>query len=195
MNADEWTLSLQALLPPGAAWPRDPDAVLTHLLAGCADGLSRIDGRALDLLEEADPRATFEMLGDWETEAGLPDLCTGQPETLQERRAQLVGRITGRGGQSRAYYIALAATLGFGVTIEEHGLFRADAGQCDITPLNEDGWAYAWTIHAPETTETLFRGDQSTTEEPLLAFGNRRLECAIRRASPAHTVPLFAYGG
>ena len=39
-NSDAYLAQLQALLPPGRAWPREPDAVLTKLLHAFADALA-----------------------------------------------------------------------------------------------------------------------------------------------------------
>lgn len=186
---------LQALLPPGRLWRRDAGSNLTRLLRAISRGLVRKHQRILRMREEADPRTAYELLPEWEDLLGLPDPCTGESETLQERRAIAAARWTAKGGQSRAHYIDLAAALGVPITIEEFGQFRCDASECDVDPLNEDAWAYTWVVHAPEVTEIPFRCDESTTEEPLLTFGNAPLECTIRRAAPAHTIVHFAYGG
>lgn len=69
---------LRALMPSGAAWPRHDDARLSQLLSGFSAELARIDGRALQLFDEIDPRTTAEMLLDWERVAGLPDPCAQQ---------------------------------------------------------------------------------------------------------------------
>jgi len=65
MRADDYLHQLQALLPSGPAWPRDRDAVLTQLLAAFAEEFARIDARTAQLIEEADPRATYDLLADW----------------------------------------------------------------------------------------------------------------------------------
>lgn len=193
-DADGFTAQLQALLPTGPAWPRSADATLTALIRAMADGLARCDARATMLLDELDPRVTFEMLTDWEAEAGLPDPCAGQPETLQERRAAVTAKITSRGGQTPAYFVELAASLGYPVTIEEHRQFRFGESSFG-EPFMEDGWAYTWTVHAPEASEVRFRFGESSFGERFLDFGNQRLECAILRRKPAHTRVIFAYGG
>lgn len=114
MTADDYRVLLQALLPHGAAWPRDPDAVLTALLQAFADEFARVDVRVEDLFNEMDPRTTYELLEDFERVTGLPDPCVPAEQTVNERRAALVTRLTGQGGQSIAYFLGLAAALGYG---------------------------------------------------------------------------------
>jgi len=103
--ATDYLAQLQALLPPGPAWPKGADASLTKMLTGLAQELARVDDRALQLVEEVDPRTTAELFIDWERVAGLPDACVtafAGDQTTAQRRASLVGRLATLGGQSAA---------------------------------------------------------------------------------------------
>lgn len=194
MTADDYTQQLQALLPEGAAWPRDADAVLTKLLAGLAEELARVDSRAEDLLRESDPRRTAELLTDWERVVALPGPCDALAPTLQERRNQLVAKLTSIGGQSRAYFIGLAAALGYEITIIEFNPFRAGFSHAGDF-LTNDTWLHWWMVNAPATTVVHFRAGESAAGEPLASWGEERLECPIRDQKPAHTGVAFSYGG
>jgi uncharacterized protein YmfQ (DUF2313 family) len=182
---------LQALLPPGAAWPRDPDAVLTRILDSTAAEMARIDGRAADLALEADPRTTIELLADWERVLGLPDPCSGLAPDLAGRRAQVTARLTALGGQSVAFFIALGAALGYTVSIEEFRPFTCDS-QVDDS-IDPHPWPFAWRVQAPRTTVRVM-SCASACDEPIRSWGNQPLECLFQRLAPAHTKVLFAYG-
>lgn len=193
LTAANYLANLQALLPQGFAWPRQADAALTKLLLAWADELARIDGRAADLVEEADPRTTTELLADWERVAGLPDSCVvayGVTQTAAQRRDALVAKLTTIGGQSAAYYIALAARLGYTITITEHKTFTVRSKVND--PINDLPWRFTFTVNAPLNTVRRFTV-RSAVNEPLAAWGNELLECVISRLKPAHTHVLFAY--
>lgn len=184
---------LQALLPFGPAWPHDAQVAMTRVLSAWAEEFSRVDARLASLMDEADPRTTNELLTDWERVAGLPDPCTlaiGGEQTVAQRRAALVARLTGAGGQTPAYYIALAASLGFVITITE---FHARTVDDDFDyPMYDDAWNFAWQVNAP--AETVFeRTVDDTFDDPLAWWGNGQLECVINRVKPAHTVVLFSY--
>lgn len=193
MIREEYLSQLQALLPQGPAWPREPDALITRLLDGFAEEFARIDARADQLIDEADPRTTYELLADWERVAGLPGHCAALAAvslTVEQRRAALVTKLTERGGQSRAYFIALAARLGFTVTITEFSEWTFDSD--DDTPFYGVEWNFAWQVNAPLNTvgEWTFDSDDDT---PFAWWGNALLECALNEDKPAHTVALFAY--
>src|SRR5579885_1873701 len=113
-SGDDYARAFAAMLPTGPAWPREQDAVLMQLVDGLAQIWGDGDGRAGDLLEvESDPRLTLEMLSDWERAFGLPDDCMGPVTTIEERRARLLYRMTLLGGQSREFFISLAAAFGY----------------------------------------------------------------------------------
>lgn len=190
MTTDDYLAQLQALLPQGPAWPRDSGATLTKLLQAMADELARIDGRAAQLIEESDPRTTAELLADWERVAGLPDSCVTAAQATAQRRAALHAKLTTLGGQSVAYFIALAASLGYTVTITE---FEQHTVVDDVEhPLYSHPWQFAWQVNAPQdTVGTLSVTD--TVADPLAWWGNELLECVVNRLKPAHTHVLFAY--
>ena len=190
---EQYHRQLRALMPRGRAWPTEDGAALTRLLAGFSGGLSRNHNRAVDLIDEADPRTTVELLTDWERVCGLPDGCSAVGAgTLTERRNAVVAKITSQGGQSRQFFIGLASSLGYSVAIDEFNPFTCDS-ECE-DPCCDEPWRHAWRVNAPEVTVREFTCD-SPCEEPLASWGNRVLECAIGRLKPAHTHVMFGYGG
>lgn len=194
IDAAGYLAHLQALLPPGAAWTRERDANLAKLLRALAEELARVDGRAVDLLRECDPRTAFEMLSDWERVTGLPDQCTGALITIQERRQAVAMKLASTGGQSRQYFIDLAAALGVEITITEFLPFQAGRSVAGDALYNDDGWRHFWKVNSPETTNVnYFRAGMSAAGEPLRTWGDKSLECIINVRKPAHTTVFFAY--
>jgi len=194
---DEFADALTALLPEGPFWQgfRDRDGRGRTLLLAKARLPADVDQRAADLVREANPLGAAEMLAAREREAGLPDECSAlYATTLQERRAALAARWRARGGQSKPFYVALAASLGYPITITEFRPFRVGQNACG-DPLCDEEWTFVWRVNAPETTIRYFRTGASTTGEPLRKWGNELLECAIGRVKPAHTLVQFGYGG
>src|SRR5580765_8493616 len=113
-TGDDYGTAFLALLPQGQAWPREPGTTLDLACRGLAKYWGEVDRRASDLLEqESDPRKTVELLPDWERNWGLPDPCYEAPQTVGGRQQALVQRMTIVGAQSREFFIAVAASIGY----------------------------------------------------------------------------------
>jgi uncharacterized protein YmfQ (DUF2313 family) len=170
-----WLAALQALLPPGLAITKEPDANLTKLLealgAMLGDGERNLD----EWLEQYEPAVATTMLTDWERLLGLPDCCdAGLVLSLAQRRANVLEKLTVIGGQSPQYYIDLMARRGIAITVQELGL-------------------YVWHVTAPMINLHYFRAGEGRCGDRLRTWGDPAMECRIQRLKPAHTRVLFGY--
>jgi len=191
-SALDYLWQTQRLLPRGRVWHRGWGTAQAQYLLTLMPTWARLNQRAADLVVDAFPCSTTELLPEWEQSLGLPDPCTGPLSTLQERQAAVCAKFSARGGQSIAYYTALAASLGFSITITQYAPFRVGVNRAG-DHLRGRAWAFAWTITAPAVTTTYFRVGKSTAGEPLASWGNKLLEYAITNVAPSHTTPIFAY--
>ncbi|MCF8491347.1 MAG: DUF2313 domain-containing protein [Rhodospirillum sp.] len=178
------------LLPTGSAWPRSPESVLYKTAAAAAEEYARIDARAGLLMEEADPRTTLELLAEWESSFGLPDPCSGQADSIEERRARLVVKVTMVGGQSIPYFINLAKALGYDIEITEHKARQHGDRHGDIYGGWE--WNFVFTVAVPEITWRPRRHGWFSGE-PYSAWGNAAVVCMMNRLKPSHTVARYQF--
>jgi uncharacterized protein YmfQ (DUF2313 family) len=191
-TAQDYLWQFLRLMPRGRIWQRGWGNVEAQDLLTLMPTWARLHARANQLLVDTFPCSTVELLPEWEASLGLPDPCTGPLETLQQRTASVCAKFAARGGQSVAYFKALAAAHGYSIEITQYAAFRVDINAVE-DPLNDEAWDYAWTVTAPTTSITYFSADLSMVEEPLEWWGNEMLECLIRAAAPAHTVVMFQY--
>jgi len=198
-ESKDYQAQLQALLPPGRLWDalREAGGLADDLVASLAEEFARVDERAIDLLHEADPRTTLDLLAEWEAFAGLPDSCTGSGLTLQERRDALVQRLTATGGQSVGYFQEVADRLGYPVEIEEYRPFICGISQCGVQSLNPDEMRFVWRVSLTDPRVTYFRcGESQVGTDPLLSIARAEdLECVLNRQKPAHTSLFVSYEG
>lgn len=191
-TASDYLRAFQAYMPRGRAWPDDPESTMATVLSGYCPAMERMNARACNLIEDAFPETTHELIYEWEDSLGLPDACIGASATMQARRSAVVAKLTGTGGQSKAYFIGYALTLGYAITVEEYTPFRV--GQHSMGhALGGDDWAHTWAVVAPETTVVSFTMGKSAMGEPLQSWGNTALECSLRKIAPGHTNLLFVY--
>jgi len=133
-SGDDYAHALASLLPVGAAWPREVERVIMNVVNGLAQIFGFVDSRAADLLErESDPRATIELLQDWERNWGLPDPCFAEPLTIADRQKMLVQKMTLIGAQDRQFFISVMAEVGHQIAIKEWAPFMAGVSRVGDT--------------------------------------------------------------
>lgn len=188
----DYAEALKRLLPRGRVWPQDQGSTLSRVMLALAPTYQRNGARSAALLADAFPGQSVELLTEWEATLGLPDPCTGPLDTVQQRQAAVLAKFTATGGQSIDYFIAVAAALGWTITVTEFTPAYADVFHAD-DPLWDESGAFTWQINAPLVTTTWFSADLSAADEPLASWGNTPLECQLTAIKPAHTQLLFAY--
>ena len=205
---DKYRDLLQNLLPFGRLWTPAEQPNFRAFLTTIATELCRVDGRARDLLKEADPRITSELLSDWENLLGLPDECSPKNQTDDERRAQVVQKYANVGGLSASFYEELILNLGFVVTVENRLNFivgRGRAGDAlynyfnetleageEIGPLKVVGWRYVFNVEMPASSvEVLEAGEEIGV--PLVQFTNELVRCTMQKLKLAHSQVTFTF--
>jgi uncharacterized protein YmfQ (DUF2313 family) len=194
VDTPQFAQLLSNLSPTGDLWSTETDTVRMQWLAAFAATFQRLNDRANFLVVDAFPATTEELLPEWEASLGLPDPCSGPDPTIAERQAHVVARLTQSNGPSIPSLTAFAAALGYTITITEFaparsGLLRA--GQ----PLYGTAWAFAWQVNAPAITITYFQAGENRAGDALETYGNLVLVCELKRIAPAHTIPIFSFGG
>lgn len=198
--AEAFARALAALLPRGYAWPRERGSLLFRLLEAFGTAWEWVGSRDADLLErEAYPGTSLELLPDWERVAGLPDPCFPTGGTLEERRLAVETKLAARGGASRAYFIDLAARLGYAIAIIEYSPFMAGWSRAGDPrwQVGSPAIRFVWRVTVPGARLSWFRAGQGRAgRDPHCRIGRAvDLECLFRRLKPAHTDLIFDYSG
>ena len=167
VGADTIAQQLRRLLPHGAAWDSSPTSTTYKLLLAGADELKRIYGRVTDLLSQAHPDTVDELLAEWEAEYAL----SGGGGTAA-RRAAIKTAMRRVGGQSRQYFIDVAAGLGIVITITEPTPFYVGTHGCGDA-VGEIAWAFTWIVTAPAGADVA------------------ALSTALQPIKPAHTTLII----
>lgn len=182
---------LRLLLPPvsydGSA-PR-----LSAAIEAEANALTLSDAQA-----EATYSAIFADSGmgltDWERVLALPDPCLiSVPQSVRQRVQAIVSKLQGRGGQSRSFFIALAKSLGYDITIDTFRPARAGTARAGDA-INGGDWAFTWRVNAPAVTVNQAVAGITGAGDPLASWGNKPLECRLSQMKPAESILLFGYG-
>lgn len=145
------------------------------VLSAFATEFARLDSRVAALQLELEPSTCDETLEDWQRNLGV--IAAG---TTAQQQATAQAKYVGSGGQSIAYYTAVANAMGITITISEapYGTgLRADISRAGDY-LYTDAYAFYWRVTGPAATAA-----QLQTE----------LESLFDHIRPSHTVVEFAW--
>ena len=115
-NAD----SLANYLPGGDVFAnaRIEQTKTRRLLEGLAPELQRQEGLIQDLVSEYFPDNTRAFIEEWEQVVGIPDNCFGVANSIDERRENVLIKLSSLNLQTRQDFVGLAALFGFDVEIK-----------------------------------------------------------------------------
>lgn len=182
---------LRLLLPPVSYDGMAP--LLSAAIEAEAHALTQTDAQA-----EAVYSTVFADSGmglaDWERVLALPDPCLiGVPQSVRQRIQAVISKLRSRGGQSKPFFIALAKSLGYDVTITTFRPARAGIARAGDRLYGGD-WNFTWRVNAPAVTVTYAVAGLTAAGDPLASWGNKALECRLSQMKPAESILLFGYG-
>lgn len=206
---DRYKNLLIKLLPKGDLWKPSEQPTFSKLLESTAQELTRVDDRISQMLIEVDPSQADETLDEWESVLGLPDECTPDDQSPDERRAQVVQKLTNTGGLSKTFYEDFAAQFGYVIYVENWVNFvagRARAGDRLTNYFNSHfvagskagdfltdvGWRFFYNVDMPVAAAEHFVAG-STAGTALRTFSNDLIECTMTKLKPAHAMPFFTF--
>lgn len=124
-----------------------------------------------DLISEVLPSTSINLLSEWEAYLGIPDACIPLSTTLQERRDNVILKLTSLAYQTEQHLIDLADAYGFTITF---GL---------STGFN---YTLPFVLNNDERSLFLISGNFSTNPEKASVF-----QCLIRSLIPANKTVVF----
>ncbi|MCE7510249.1 putative phage tail protein [Alloalcanivorax xenomutans] len=174
---NDFTNQLVLLQPPGIGLPTEPDSGWYQLLAGLAAEFERIDGRSADLTKEITLQpGAIELLDEWEDALGINDDPI-VPTDPDDRRNNVVAKLSAIGGQTPAYFVGLAERFGVDAVITEMRPFEMGVhGMGD--PIGGSEWRHVWKF---------------TTVSEVSDAMAASITAAVERYKPAHTVVHFQF--
>lgn len=182
----QYTGALKNLLPRGRVWSRENTGIQHGLIEGLAKSFHQMDKDAVQLLIEAFPSTTTDLLDEWNETVGIPDPCFGAPESIEQNRQYIVAKLIADGGQTVNYYKSIAASLGLNIKIREFSGSTPGTGAPSGYITHFDHWAHTWQVRLDVNSPSIlgFSGDlEAITQSQVY----QALSCLLARYKPAHT--------
>ena len=140
--------------------------------------LARLETRSFELVLEATPGKSIELLDQWEAQAGLPSPCLeGEVQTLEERQTAAHMKLYGENETVTVEYLEdYALSLGYVIEITEGGGFS--------TPF-ETGLS--------QVGDRLGQWDVRSTMviEVISGANPERLQCIFSDILPSHVIVVW----
>lgn len=152
--------------------------------------LDEAEASAARLLREMFPDRADALLPDWERVCGL---TPGETDPLQARRDAVLQLLRSIGGLSGEYFIDIAATFGWTISIDELKPFMAGCGRAGDS-LYEESACFIWRVNVSGNAVYRFRSGVSAAGEMLtwwIPYAD--LETLLNELKPAHTYVFFNY--
>lgn len=182
---------LNLLLPKVSYAPSQP--VLSASLQAEANVFDGIEESAHAAKGGITPFMANNLLADWERVLGLN---ASEHASYQQRQQRILAKLAETGGLSIPYFIRLAASLGYVITIDEPRLFRAGVSRAGERLWDADTiWVWTVNVKNTQTMSFRFRAGISAAGERLTSFGDPIIEEVFKELKPAHTFCYFAYQG
>ena len=174
---------LKSLLPRGRFWNRDDGSVLTQVLYGKAEELSRVDFRSDDLINESFTTKADELLEEHEIDFGVDTEDIEIASTVAQRREVIHAKKVEVGQQDKGYFEDIASALDYTIHIEES--IPARVGIVAVgEAVGSAKLIYKWIVYVH------IDGLVESRQVNLTRLIN---EIAIRK--PAHTMVFFLFYG
>ncbi|MBS3893093.1 YmfQ family protein [Serratia marcescens] len=160
------------LLPPVAYDPNGEQIKVEHHAEGSA--LQQAEDAAQCVALGIVPLQINELIPDWER---VLDLVPAPDASLQERLTLIKAKINTTGGLSRPYFINLAKSLGYTITIDEPQPFRIGINRMGDRLYSRDT-IWIWRVNVLHSDNLV---------------GTAQLESMFQDLKPAHTFCHFIY--
>ena len=164
-------------------------------VGGDFDADVTIEGSYLDALKTSAESLLLELFPDTCTAATISDweriygIVPESGAALADRRLAVIQKKRLRRKLTRAYFVILAAAVGYTIEIEEIPPLSAEYGGTQST-------IYVWRVHVPIGAKTLtyFTAGDSSAGDRLMDWEDEGvLESLFGALKPAHTHVYFVY--
>lgn len=174
LTLDTLKKQIVKLLPSGQAWSGEN---LQALVQTFAPESKRLCEFIEQVFSEAIPSTTSDCLTDWERICNLPKPGFDLGSTTAIRRNDIIAQLISTGGQTPAYFIAIAAAIGYTASIESSFFpFRSGKSRCgDYVTTETARYVFVLTI------------SNSSSED-------EKLEYLVKLYKFAHTIAIFKWG-
>lgn len=182
-DKEQYTDSLAQYLPSGVLFANKniKDSNFRKLLRGMAGELFRANGLLIDYSNEILPDKTVKFISEWEQALGIPDQCFSGAGAINERRRDILIKLSALGAQTAADFEAIAFLFGQTVTV-------VGGKDPSVSPVITPDKTARFTIVVQYAASS---GFDYEFDFPFGFDDNSFLECIFNQIKPANCQVIF----
>lgn len=190
-SVEEHAQSHADYLPTGKRWRAKniDESNIRKLLRGFGASSKRQEETFNAFWDEMFPDTSTEFLDDFERAVGIPDDCFSGTGTLEERRRDVIIKLTGLYVTTKQDFIDLAKLLGFTIEISRPVEDAFPPYDVPFTPVSLKTARFTWIIRGANLLSGVPPYDVPFI--PSESDEGNILQCLFNKLKPANTSLLY----
>ena len=167
------------------------DSILRKVLLGLASEWLNFRSNLNDVVSQYNPNNTTSLIEEWEGFVGIPDSCIAVASTLEQRRLNILLKLSGINVSTAKQFKNVAAILGYSIEVSNGVDTSTFPLQLPFLLISQASAPFTIVITLPASLKPA--GFPLTLPFKLTAQQPTILKCLFNKLKPANTQLFFRY--
>jgi uncharacterized protein YmfQ (DUF2313 family) len=167
------------------------DSILRKVLLGLASEWLNFRSSLNDIVSQYNPNNTTSLIEEWEGFVGIPDSCIAVASTLEQRRLNVLLKLSGINVSTAKQFKNVAAILGYSIQVSNGVDTSTFPLQLPFLLISQAAAPFTIVITLPASLKPA--GFPLTLPFKLTAQQPTILKCLFNKLKPANTQLFFRY--
>jgi uncharacterized protein YmfQ (DUF2313 family) len=167
------------------------DSILRKVLLGLASEWLNFRSNLNDVVSQYNPNNTTSLIEEWEGFVGIPDSCIAVASTLEQRRLNVLLKLSGINVSTAKQFKNVAAILGYSIQVSNGVDTSTFPLQLPFLLISQAATPFTIVITLPASLKPA--GFPLTLPFKLTAQQPTILKCLFNKLKPANTQLFFRY--
>jgi uncharacterized protein YmfQ (DUF2313 family) len=167
------------------------DSTLKKVLLGLASEWLNFRSSLNDVVSEYNPNNTTSLIEEWEAFVGIPDSCIAVASTLEQRRLNVLLKLSGINVSTAKQFKNIASILGYSIEVSNGVDTSTFPLQLPFLLISKASAPFTIVITLPASLKPA--GFPLTLPFKLTAAQPKILNCLFNKLKPANTQLFFRY--
>jgi uncharacterized protein YmfQ (DUF2313 family) len=167
------------------------DSILRKVMLGLASEWLNFRSSLNDVVSQYNPNNTTSLIEEWEGFVGIPDSCIAVASTLEQRRLNVLLKLSGINVSTAKQFKNVAAILGYSIQVSNGVDTSTFPLQLPFLLISQASAPFTIVITLPASLKPA--GFPLTLPFKLTAQQPTILKCLFNKLKPANTQLFFRY--